>query len=64
MHTGDVMSRMETDVETVSASLGYDLPQSVIIVIQLMAASAFLFILQKELLFVLLCIMPLALLSP
>ena len=63
MHTGDVMSRMETDVETVSASLGYDLPQSVIIVIQLMAASAFLFILQKELLFVLLCIMPLALLS-
>ena len=63
MHTGDMMSRMDRDIETVSASMGYDMPQSFIIVIQLLAASAFLFVLQKELLFVLLCIMPLALLS-
>lgn len=63
LHSGDTMNRLEEDVRVVSESVGDNIPQMLIVVIQLAAASVFLFILQRDLLFVLLCIMPIALLS-
>ncbi len=63
LHSGDTMNRLEEDVRVVSESVGNDIPQMLIVGIQLAAASVFLFILQRDLLYVLLCIMPVALLS-
>ena len=63
LHSGDTMNRLEEDVRVVSESVGDDIPQMLIVGVQLAAASVFLFMLQRELLYVLLCIMPIALLS-
>ena len=63
LHSGDTMNRLEEDVRVVSESVGDDIPQMLIVGVQLAAASVFLFMLQRELLYVLLCIMPAALLS-
>ena len=63
LHSGDTMNRLEEDVRVVSESVGDDIPQMLIVGFQLAAASAFLFMLQRDLLYVLLCIMPVALLS-
>ena len=63
LHSGDTMNRLEEDVRVVSESVGDDIPQMLIVGIQLAAASVFLFVLQRDLLYVLLCIMPVALLS-
>lgn len=63
LHSGDTMNRLEEDVRVVSESVGDDIPQMLIVGIQLVAASVLLFMLQRDLLYVLLCIMPVALLS-
>lgn len=60
MHTGDIINRMETDVQQVSSLLCKSVPLSLVTLVQLVAAFIFLLRLDARLAWVLLCIMPLA----
>lgn len=60
--SGDVMSRVSEDLRVVVACIISDVPSVIISLVQLLAASCFLFLLQPRLLWVMICIMPLALL--
>lgn len=61
MATGDVMSRLSEDLRVVVKSLSADMPAVLMALFQLLAASWFLFTMQPTLLWVLLGIMPVAL---
>ena len=60
MHTGDIINRMETDVQQASSLLCKSVPLSLVTLVQLAAAFIFLLRLDARLAWVLLCIMPLA----
>lgn len=60
MHSGDTMSRLGEDVRTVSDMVSEKIPQILLAAIQLIAASMVLFLLGRELLWILLFIMPIA----
>lgn len=60
LHSGDTMSRLSEDVRTVCATVSDQIPQILLATIQLIAASVVLFQLGRELLWVLLVIMPIA----
>lgn len=60
MHTGDITNRLETDVATLSTTTAELIPQIILAICQLLAAALILFTMQKELLWVLLVIMPIA----
>lgn len=59
-HTGDTMSRLGEDVRTVCATVSEQIPQVLLASVQLVAASIVLFMLGRELLWVILIIMPVA----
>ena len=61
LHTGDTMNRLEEDVRVVGQLYCDQLPSIVMVGFQLLAASAFLYVLQPALLLILLFIMPVAL---
>lgn len=61
LHTGDTMNRLEEDVRVVGQLYCDQLPAIVMVGFQLLAASAFLYVLQPALLLILLFIMPVAL---
>ncbi|MCQ2253231.1 MAG: ABC transporter ATP-binding protein/permease [Bacteroidales bacterium] len=61
LHTGDTVNRLEEDIRTVCATINENIPQLLVMVFQLLCASVFLFTMQKNLLWVLLIIMPIAL---
>ena len=63
LHTGDTMSRLSEDIRTVCATVSDQIPQILLASIQIVAASAVLFMLGRELLWVLLTIMPVAILA-
>lgn len=58
--SGDIMSRLGEDLRVVVNCITDDLPALVLAVVQLLAASWFLFSMQPGLMWALLCIMPLA----
>ncbi len=60
MHSGDVVSRIGGDVDITSNFLCSVLPQSIITLAQLAASAAYMFILQPQLTWILLIIMPVA----
>lgn len=60
LHTGDTMSRLSEDIRSVCATVSDQIPQILLAFIQLIAASIVLFMLGRELLWVLLIIMPIA----
>lgn len=60
LHTGDTMSRLSEDIRTVSISVSDQIPNIVLSGVQLICASVVLFLLEKSLLWVLLVIMPVA----
>ena len=60
-HTGDVLNRMEEDVRIVTEIVCTTLPSIMVAVVQLMAAFLFLWIIQPQLAWILMGIMPLAL---
>jgi len=60
LHTGDTMSRLSEDIRAVSATVSDQIPQIFLAMCQLIAASVILFMLGRELLWVLLIIMPVA----
>ena len=62
LHTGDTMSRLGEDIRAVCATISDQIPQLFLALVQLIAASAVLFMLGRELLWVLLIIMPVAIL--
>ncbi len=61
LHSGDTVNRLEEDIRTLSATVCEQIPAFIIACFQLIAASLVLFTMQKNLLWVLLFIMPLAL---
>lgn len=61
LHTGDTVNRLEDDIRTLSNTVTEQIPFIIIACFQLIAASFVLFTMQKNLLWVLLFIMPLAL---
>ena len=62
-HTGDILNRTEGDTTTVTQTLCTALPNTVITLFQLAAAFTFLLILESRLAWILLFIMPVAILS-
>ena len=58
LHSGDTVSRLEEDIRVVVDFLCVTLPDVLITVIQLLAASAYLFVLSPNLAWILLVIMP------
>ncbi|MCQ2199531.1 MAG: ABC transporter ATP-binding protein/permease [Paludibacteraceae bacterium] len=60
LHTGDTMSRLSEDIRTVSATISDQIPRIVLASVQLICASIVLFTLERKLLWVLLVIMPIA----
>ena len=61
-HTGDMLNRMEEDVRVVTETICSTLPSALVAGIQLMAAFTFLWIVQPKLAWLLIGIMPVALL--
>ena len=61
LHSGDTVNRLEDDIRTLSSTATEMIPAFIIACFQLVAASFVLFTMQKNLLWVLLFIMPLAL---
>lgn len=62
VHTGDVMNRMEEDIDTVTSLLCHTVPMAFVAGIQLVAAFLFLSLLDGRLAMVLVMVMPMALL--
>lgn len=60
LHTGDTMSRLSEDIRSVCTTVSEHIPQILLACVQLVAASCVLFTLGRELLWVLLVIMPVA----
>lgn len=60
LHSGDTVSRLEEDIRVVVDFICVNLPDCVITIVQLLAASAYLFFLAPNLAWVLLLIMPVA----
>ena len=63
LHTGDTMSRLSEDIRAVCATISDQIPQLILALFQIIAASAVLFMLGRELLWVLIIIMPVAILA-
>lgn len=61
LHSGDTLNRLEGDIKTISSTVSEQIPFLLIACFQLIAASFVLFSMQKNLLWVLLIIMPIAL---
>lgn len=61
-HSGDVLNRLETDVDTVTTLLSTTVPSTIITIIQLASATVFLALLDVRLAFILFFVMPVALL--
>lgn len=61
LHTGDTLNRLEGDIKTISSTVSEQIPFLIIACFQLIAASFVLFSMQRNLLWVLLIIMPIAL---
>jgi len=61
LHTGDVVNRLESDVTAVTDTINKHIPAILISCFQIVCASVFLFTMQGNLLWVLLIIMPVAL---
>ena len=59
-HSGDMVNRLEDDTRVVVDLLCTRVPDFIITIVQLLAASAFLFVLEPSLLWVLLILMPVA----
>ncbi len=59
-HSGDMVNRLEDDTRVIVDLLCTRVPDFIITIIQLLAASAFLFVLEPSLLWVLLILMPVA----
>lgn len=62
LHSGDTVNRLEEDIRVVVDFLCVSLPDAMITLIQLLAASAYIFILSPNLAWILLLIMPVAVL--
>lgn len=62
-HSGDTVNRLEEDIRVFTSLLSDLIPSIFISAVQLIAASVFLFTMQKNLLWVLLCIMPIAIIA-
>ncbi|MBR4266990.1 MAG: ABC transporter ATP-binding protein [Bacteroidales bacterium] len=60
-HTGDLVNRLEGDISTVTTTINEHIPAILVSSFQLLMASLFLFSMQKNLLWILLIIMPIAL---
>lgn len=60
MHSGDTVSRLEEDIRVVVDFICVTLPDALITLIQLVAASAYVFVLSPNLAWILLLIMPVA----
>lgn len=60
-HSGDAVNRLEEDIKTLCSTINETVPSLFIMAFQLICASIFLFAMQAELLWVLLLIMPIAL---
>lgn len=60
LHTGDVINRMESDSQQVASLICKAVPMALVTLVQLVAAFVFLLRLDARLAWVLLCIMPLA----
>lgn len=61
LHSGDTVNRLEEDIRTISATVNDHVPALIIACFQLVAASLVLFTMQRNLMWVLLFIMPVAL---
>lgn len=61
LHTGDTVNRLEDDIRTLTSAVAEQIPQIALAFVQLIAASFVLFTMQRNLLWVLLIIMPVAL---
>lgn len=61
LHTGDTVNRLEDDIRTLTSAIAEQIPQIALAFVQLIAASFVLFSMQRNLLWVLLIIMPVAL---
>ena len=61
LHSGDTVNRLEEDIRTISGTVNDHVPALIIACFQLIAASMVLFTMQKNLMWVLLFIMPVAL---
>ena len=59
-HSGDMVNRLEEDTRVVVDLLCTRVPEFIVTLVQLVAASAFLFVLEPQLLWVLLILMPVA----
>ncbi len=62
LHSGDTVSRLEEDIRLVVAFICVTLPACLLTLLQLLAASAYLFVLSPNLAWILLLIMPVAVL--
>lgn len=62
-HSGDTINRLEEDIRVVVGLISSNIPDFFITILQLLAASTFLLILEPQLLWVLLIIMPAAILG-
>lgn len=62
LHSGDTVSRLEEDIRVVVDFICVSLPDIIITIVQLLAASAFIFVLSPDLAWILLLIMPVAVL--
>jgi len=62
LHSGDTVSRLEEDIRVVVDFICVSLPEAVVTTTQLIAASAYVFILSPDLAWILLIIMPVAVL--
>lgn len=60
MHSGDTVSRLEEDIRVVTDFICATMPAVIIALIQLIAASAYVFVLEPDLAWILLLIMPVA----
>lgn len=62
-HSGDTMNRLQEDIRVIGQAISTDIPDFFLTLVQLGAASTFLFILDARLLWVILILMPLAVLA-
>lgn len=61
LHSGDTVNRLDGDIRTLTTAVADQIPQLLLATVQLIAASLVLFSMQRHLLWVLLIIMPIAL---
>lgn len=61
LHSGDIMNRFSEDIRVVSSAISQDIPNLFLILFRLLAASLFMFYLDARLLWIILVLMPIAL---